>query len=65
VFAADSMLCHSYWTPEPLDPAAVDGFVRGVAREDVAVMISAKSGTPAEVRREALASVRLAVQAGR
>jgi hypothetical protein len=53
VFAADSMLCHSYWGSSPLAPAAAAGFVRGLSPEDVAVMISAKSGTPLEVRREA------------
>lgn len=53
VFAADSMLCHSYWETAPLAPAAAAGFVRGLSPEDVAVMISAKSGTPVEVRREA------------
>jgi Family of unknown function (DUF6492) len=63
VLAADSMLCHSYWNPEPLDPAAIDQFVHGLSPDDVAVMISAKSGTLPEVRREALARVRSAVHA--
>jgi hypothetical protein len=52
---AASMLCHSYWQPEPLNTAAADSFVRGLSSEDVAVMISAKSRTPLAVRRAALA----------
>jgi Family of unknown function (DUF6492) len=58
VFAADSMLCHSYWEPAPLVPASAAGFVRALAPDDVAVMISAKSGTSLDVRRAALAGVR-------
>jgi hypothetical protein len=62
VVPADSMLCHSYWNPTPLDRAELDGFVAGVSPDDVAVMISAKSGTPADVRHEALSRVRSSVQ---
>jgi hypothetical protein len=65
VIAAESMLCHSYWGPEPLARAAVSGFVRGLQPADVAVMISAQSKTQPEVRREALSGVRLRVAAGR
>ena len=57
VFAAHSMLCHSYWNTQPLDRAAATDFVRDRAPEDVAVMISAKSGTPLDVRAEALSTV--------
>jgi Family of unknown function (DUF6492) len=65
VIAAESMLCHSYWGPEPLARAAVSGFVRGLQPADVAVMISAQSKTQPEVRREALSGVRFSVAAGR
>jgi hypothetical protein len=57
VFTADSMLCHSYWHTQPLDRAAATEFVRDRAPEDVAVMISAKSHTPLDVRAEALSTV--------
>jgi hypothetical protein len=56
LFAADSMLCHSYWEPAALAAAAA-GFVRGLSPDDVAVIISAKSGTPLEIRREAMLCV--------
>jgi hypothetical protein len=59
VCAAGSMLCHSYWDTQPLDRAAVAGFVRELAPEDVAMMISAKSGTPLDVRAEALSTLHL------
>jgi hypothetical protein len=57
VLPADSMLCHSYWEPAPLAAEAAAGFVSRLAPEDVAVMISAKSGTPLDVRRQALSGV--------
>jgi hypothetical protein len=47
----DSMLCHSYWDPYPLNLNAAERFVQSKPDNDVAVMISAKSGTPLEVRR--------------
>jgi hypothetical protein len=54
VFAADSMLCHNYYDETPLAPSAAASFVRALPADDVAVMISAKSGTPLAIRREAL-----------
>jgi Family of unknown function (DUF6492) len=59
--AEGSMLCHSYWGPGPLEPEAVPGFVQSLSRDDVAVMISAKTNTEPSVRREALSGIRLAV----
>jgi hypothetical protein len=53
-----SMRCHSYWDARPLAPAAAAGFVAARAADDVAVMLSAKSGTPLHVRRAALAGLR-------
>src|SRR5690349_6797014 len=50
----ESMLCHSYWSTSPLNLEAAERFVQAVPDEDVAVMISAKSRTPLEVRRAAL-----------
>ncbi len=61
VTAAESMLCHSYWGPEPMARAAVAGFVRDLQPDDVAVMISAQSETQPAVRREALSGVRSSV----
>jgi Family of unknown function (DUF6492) len=52
-----STLCHSYWETTPLSEPAARRFVRGRKPQDVAVMISAKSYTPLEVRRAALAEV--------
>jgi hypothetical protein len=47
----DSMLCHSYWDPYPLSLAAAERFIYSTSDDDVAVMISAKSRTPLDVRR--------------
>ena len=48
------MLCHNHYDEVPLDAAGLRRFLAGVAPDDVAVMISAKSGTPLELRRRAL-----------
>jgi hypothetical protein len=58
VAPTDSMLCHSYWHPRPLDLTAAEDFVRKMPEEDVAIMISAKSGTPLDTRRKALSTLR-------
>jgi hypothetical protein len=63
VFKADAMLCHSYWDPAPLDATSAAKFVSRISANDVAVMISAKSRTPLDVRRAALATVRPATTA--
>lgn len=55
VAPSGSMLCHSYWDPRPLSPAGAARFAAGLPASDVAIMISAKSGTPLDVRRAALA----------
>jgi hypothetical protein len=62
VFAASSMLCHMYWTRTPMASREVDEFVRELSPDDVAVMISAKSNTSLDVRREVLSSVRSLVR---
>lgn len=49
-----SMLCHSYWDPQPLDEVSMTQFVDRLGRDDLAMMISAKSRTPMEVRHRAL-----------
>jgi hypothetical protein len=53
-----SMLCHSYWDPAPLSATEAKDFVRRMPAEDVAIMISAKSRTPLDLRRSALAEMR-------
>jgi hypothetical protein len=55
VAPSGSMLCHNYYETVPLDVAEAEEFIREMPASDVAVMISAKSGTPLEVRRKALA----------
>jgi len=57
VLETSSMFCCGYWERTPLDVTEGLRFVQDMSPEDVAVMISAKSGTPLEVRRKILASV--------
>jgi Family of unknown function (DUF6492) len=57
VTETDSMFCHTYWKRTPLDITEGERFVQEMPAEDVAIMISAKSGTPLEVRRKILATV--------
>jgi hypothetical protein len=56
-FTSDDPLCHTYWPEEPLDAAGLDAFLAGIAPDDVAVMISAKSRTPTDLRRAAMAKL--------
>ena len=51
------MLCHSYWDESPLDAAQATRFVQSLPAGDVALMISAKSRTPLDVRRAAAAGM--------
>jgi hypothetical protein len=54
-FACDDPLCHTYWPEEPLDAVGLETFLSGIAPDDVAVMISAKSRTPMGLQRAAMA----------
>jgi Family of unknown function (DUF6492) len=54
---SESMLCHSYWDTRPLNADGAERFIRAMPAGDVAVMISAKSRTPLDVRRAALAGL--------
>jgi Family of unknown function (DUF6492) len=65
VLATDSMLLHTYWDTTPMARGAAEDFVRGLSPQGVAVMISAKSGTPLEVRRQALSRIPSTAVAGR
>jgi hypothetical protein len=55
----DSMLCHNYWKTEPLDLDKARELIAAMPADDVAVMISAKSATPLEVRRRAISALTL------
>ena len=52
--------CHNYWEPTPLTTETASDFVAALPDDDLAVMISAKSRTPLEVRRQALGVLRQA-----
>jgi hypothetical protein len=52
-FASDDALCHAYWDETPLDATTAPAFVTGAKADDIAVMISAKSRTPLDVKRAA------------
>jgi hypothetical protein len=65
VFPTDSMLCHSYWESTPLTPESARQFLDAVPLDDVAVMISAKSRTPLDVRRVALSELVQKIRAGK
>jgi hypothetical protein len=62
--AADSSLCHSYWTPAPLTAEHAADFVARARPTDIAILIQSKSGTPIEVRRAALRSFTAGSTAG-
>jgi hypothetical protein len=57
VLGTNSMFCREYWKHAPLGVAEGVRFVQDLSADDVAIMISAKSGTSLEVRRKILASV--------
>jgi len=58
VAPTDSLPCHSYWDPYPLDFNGANQFINTMTIDDVAVMISAKSHTPLDVRRAILSGLR-------
>lgn len=49
----NSSQVHNYWDEVPLDEAGMSRFLNEVTDEHLAVMISARSNTPAKVRRQA------------
>ena len=61
-YSADTMLCMNYWDETPFDENALATFMSNASSSDVAVMISAKSGTPLEVRTRALAKIGMLVE---
>ncbi|HEX2700633.1 MAG TPA: DUF6492 family protein [Acidimicrobiales bacterium] len=54
----DDSMCLSYWETTPLDDVSSEELGRRLSPTDVAVMISAKSGTTLPVRRRLVASLR-------
>ena len=58
--ASDDPLCLAHWGTTPLTSKTADQFLGGLRQTDVAAMISAKSGTPLEVKRAAFAAYRAA-----
>jgi Family of unknown function (DUF6492) len=54
----ESMLCHNYYPSSPLSLDGAEQFIRALPADDVAIMISAKSNTPLDVRRTALSVLR-------
>ena len=57
-FASDDPHCLAHWGTTPLTPETADHFLRSLQQTDVAAMISAKSGTPLDVKRAAFAAYR-------
>lgn len=49
--------CHNYWDPVPLSTEKASEFAKATPQDDVAVMISAKSRTPADIRRSVIAEI--------
>lgn len=60
-FVSSETLCLSYWDDTPLSGAGIAAFAHAVRPDDVAAMISAKSRTPLDVRRNAFAACRKGV----
>jgi hypothetical protein len=55
---SDTTLCHDYWDRTPLDHDQALTFADAISTDAVAMMISAKSNTPPEVRRAAARRIR-------
>jgi hypothetical protein len=55
---SDDPLCLAHWGTSPLTRETAREFLAGLRSTDVAAMISAKSGTPLEVKRAAFAAQR-------
>ena len=53
----NKILCHEYWTPEPMSPEELNSFWQEIAPEHLAVMISAKAGIPVEDYEEFLINI--------
>lgn len=58
IVATGDPLCLFHWDTEPLDEEGAAAFAARLSPSDVAVMISAKSNTPLEVRRRVVDGLR-------
>jgi hypothetical protein len=56
-YTVDEMLCPEYSEEVPLDRVGLDAFLSVISPADIAVMVSAKSQTPLDVRRQAIAAL--------
>jgi hypothetical protein len=61
---ADPNICHNTWQRTPMDHAGAIEFADRLRPDAVAMMISAKSRTPVEIRRAAIARCAAIVQSG-
>jgi hypothetical protein len=61
---ADQTVCHNTWQRTPLDLDGALAFADRLPAESVAMMISAKSRTPVDIRRAAIARCAEIVRAG-
>lgn len=50
-------LCHSYWSPIPLDDSGATRFIESYDGNDIAVHIQSNSGTPQEIIDEVVSSL--------
>ncbi|KAA0977551.1 hypothetical protein FQ154_07460 [Paeniglutamicibacter gangotriensis] len=48
-FSAPRTLCHSYWSPTPLDGTGAEEFIKAYDGNDIAVHIQSNSGTRQEI----------------
>ena len=62
-FSSEDSYMHGYWETTPIHAASAAAFIAGISPTDLAVMISAKSGTPLAVRRQVIAELRRALPA--
>jgi Family of unknown function (DUF6492) len=61
VSPTESVFCHNYWEPA-LDLGTAEKFARTIPDDDIAIMISAKSHTPLDIRRSCYSAAREAVR---
>ncbi|HLN43839.1 MAG TPA: DUF6492 family protein [Acidimicrobiales bacterium] len=53
----DRSRCHNYWDEVPMSAEKASEFAKAAPHDDMAVMISAKSRTPMDIRRSAIAEI--------
>ena len=58
---ANSFRCHNYWDEVPMSAEKASEFAKALPHDDFAVMISAKSGTPMNIRRSVIAEIEASI----